>query len=136
MVSKILSTVKSLHKRDDRKNFTFDKYCTAHVDQHNRHAALSKWNVKPLEESMKIHYFEDRIADLSFASFKSTIMVDSQKFQKFETVMRLFVNYKRTQKAEAPTHQACNVSALQGPEVVDKAVGDAREVDKVVPMPT
>jgi hypothetical protein len=24
------------------------------------------------------------------------------------------VNYKRTQKAEAPTHQACNVSALQG----------------------
>jgi hypothetical protein len=28
--------------------------------------------------------------------------------------MQLFVNYKRMQKAEAPTHQARNVSALQG----------------------
>ncbi len=28
--------------------------------------------------------------------------------------MQLYVNYKRTQKAEALTHQACNVSALQG----------------------
>jgi hypothetical protein len=28
--------------------------------------------------------------------------------------MHLYVNYKRSQKAEAPTHQACNVSALQG----------------------
>ncbi len=84
------------------------------MDQHNRHAALSKWNVKPLEESMKIHYFEDRITDPSFASVKSTIMVDRQKFQEFDTVMRLYVNYKCTQKAEAPTHQARNFSALQG----------------------
>jgi hypothetical protein len=28
--------------------------------------------------------------------------------------MRLYVNYKRSQKAEALTHQACNISALQG----------------------
>ncbi len=28
--------------------------------------------------------------------------------------MRLYVNYKRSQKAEIPTHQAHNVSALQG----------------------
>jgi hypothetical protein len=28
--------------------------------------------------------------------------------------MRLYVNYKRSEKAEAPTHQARNVSALQG----------------------
>jgi hypothetical protein len=114
MVSKILSTFKSLYYSGDCKNFTFDKYCTAHVDQHNRHAALSKWNVKPLEKSMKIHYFKDKITDQSFASVKSTIMVDCQKFQEFDTVMRLYVNYKRMQKAEAPTHQARNVSALQG----------------------
>jgi hypothetical protein len=81
MVSKILLTLKSLHYSGDCKNFTFDKYCTAHVDQHNCHAALSKWNVPPLEVSMKIHYFEGRITDLSFASVKNTIMVDRQKFQ-------------------------------------------------------
>jgi hypothetical protein len=35
MVSEILLTLKSLHYSGDCKNFTFDKYCTAHVDQHN-----------------------------------------------------------------------------------------------------
>ncbi len=51
---------------------------------------------------------------MSFASVKSMVMVDHQKFQEFDTVMRLYVNYKHTQKAEAPTHQARNISALQG----------------------
>ncbi len=49
------------------KEFYVYKYCTAHVDQHNCHAALAEWNVKPLEETMKIHYFEGRITDLSFS---------------------------------------------------------------------
>jgi hypothetical protein len=40
-------------------------------------------------------------------------MVDCQKIQEFDAVMQLYVNYKRTQKAEALTHQAHNVSALQ-----------------------
>jgi hypothetical protein len=114
MVSKILLTLKSLHYSGDHKNFTFDKYCTAHVDQHNCHAALSEWNVAPLEETMKIHYFEDGISDPSFASVMSMIMVDRQKFQEFDAVMWLYVNYMRTQKAEAPTRQAHNVSSLQG----------------------
>ncbi len=41
-------------------------------------------------------------------------MVDFTKFQEFDALMRLYVNYKRSQKAEAPTHQARNISALQG----------------------
>jgi hypothetical protein len=84
------------------------------VDQHNHHNTLAKWNVKPLEESMKICYFKDGITDPSFASVKSMILVDRTKFQEFDVVMRLYVNYKRSQKAETPTHQARNVSALQG----------------------
>ncbi len=84
------------------------------MDQHNRHAALAEWNVKLLEETMKIHYSEGGITDPSFASVKSTILVDRTKFQGFDSVMRLYVNYKHSQKAETPTHQACNVSALQG----------------------
>jgi hypothetical protein len=107
ILSDILLTLKNLH-------YSFDKYCTAHVDQHNCHAALAEWNVKPLEETMKIHYFEGEITDPSFASVKRTIMVDHQKFQDFDAVMQLYVNYKRLQKAETPTHQAHNVSALQG----------------------
>jgi hypothetical protein len=113
MVSEILLILKSLQYSGDRKNFTFNKYCTTHVEQHNCHAAMSKWNVVPLEETTKIHYFEDGITDPFVASVKITIMVDHQKFQEFDAVMRLYVNYKRTQKLEAPTHQAHNVSALQ-----------------------
>ena len=70
--------------------------------------------MKPLEETMNVHYFEDGITDPSFASVKSTILVDRTKFQDFDTVIRLYVKYKRLQKAEAPTHQARNISALQG----------------------
>jgi hypothetical protein len=84
------------------------------VDQHNCHAALAEWNVKPLEETMKIHYFKDGITDPSFASVKSTILVDRTKFQDFDSVMRLYVNYRCLQKAETLTHQAPNVFALQG----------------------
>jgi hypothetical protein len=43
------------------------------------------------------------------------MLVDHTKFQDFDVVMQLYVNYKCSQKAETPTHQAHNVSALQGP---------------------
>jgi hypothetical protein len=114
MVANILSTLKALHYGGDWRNFTFDKFCTAYVDQHNRHAALAEWNVPPLKETMKIHYFEDGITDLSFAAVKSTILVDRTRFQNFESVMRVYVNFKHSQKAEAPAQQVRNVSALQG----------------------
>jgi hypothetical protein len=114
MVSDILMTLNSLHYSGDHKNFNFDKYCTAHMEQHNCHAALVEYGVTLLEKTMKIHYFQDGISDSSFASIKSMIVVDCQKFQEFDAVMRLYVNFKCTQQAEAPTYQTCNVSAIQG----------------------
>ncbi len=57
------------------------------MEKHNCHAALAKYGVAPLDETMKIHYFEDRVSDSSFASIKSTIMVNRQKFQEFDAVM-------------------------------------------------
>jgi hypothetical protein len=114
MVADVLLTLKALHYSGDWRNFMFDKYCTAHVDQHNRHAALAEWDVAPLEESMKIHYFEDGISDPSLATVNTTILVDPTRFKDFESVMRVYVNFKRAQKPEAPAQQVCNVSALQG----------------------
>jgi hypothetical protein len=35
MHSDIISTLKTLFYSGDRKNYNFDKYCTAHVEQHN-----------------------------------------------------------------------------------------------------
>ncbi len=114
MVADVLSTLKALHYSVDWRNFRFDKYCTAHIDQHNRHAALAEWNVAPLEESMKIHYFEDGISDPSLATVKTKILVDRTRFKDFESVMRVYVNFKCAQKPEAPAQQVRNVSALQG----------------------
>ncbi len=68
----------------------------------------------PLEESMKIHYFEDGISDLLLATVKTTILVDHTRFEVFDSVMRAYVNFKHAQKPEAPAQQVRNVSALQG----------------------
>jgi hypothetical protein len=48
MVADVFSTLKALHYGGDWRNFMFDKYCTAHFDQHNCHAALAKYDVAPL----------------------------------------------------------------------------------------
>jgi hypothetical protein len=114
MVANVLLTLKALHYSGDCKNFTFDKYCTAHVDQHNHHTALAEYDVPPLEESMKIHYFEDGITDPSLAAVKTTILLDRTRFKSFDSVMRVYVNFKRAQKPETPAQQVRNVSALQG----------------------
>ncbi len=55
MVANVLSTLKALHYGGDWRNFTFNKYCTAHVDQHNRHAALAEYDVALLEKRAKTH---------------------------------------------------------------------------------
>jgi hypothetical protein len=114
MVADVLSTLKALHYGGDWRNFTFNKYCTAHIEQHNGHAVLAEYDVAPLEESMKIHYFEDGISDPSFTAFKTMILVDRTRFKNFDSVIRVYVNFKRAQKPEAPAQQVCNVSALQG----------------------
>ncbi len=109
-VANILLTLKALHYGGDWRNFTFD----AHVDQHNRHAALAEYDVARLEESMKIHYFEDGVSDPLLTTVKTTILVDRTRFKNFDSVMRVYVNFKRVQKPEAPAQQVRNVSALQG----------------------
>jgi hypothetical protein len=55
MVNDILSSLKPKIYQGDRKNFNFDKYCLAHVAEHNRHTSLVEYDNAPLEESMKIH---------------------------------------------------------------------------------
>ncbi len=58
MQSDIILTLKTLYYSGDCKNYNFDKYCTAQVEQHNRLTALLKFGVQDLDEVMKIHYFK------------------------------------------------------------------------------
>ena len=111
MYAEIIGTLKLMFYKGDLKNYNFDKYCTAHVEQHNRLAALQEYGVQGLDEAMKIHYFEEGIKDDSLTAAKTMILADRTKFPDFTSVMNLYSNLKRTQKTDiAPTGRT--ISAL------------------------
>ena len=113
MYNSIITTLQNLYYQEDRKNYNFDKYCTAHVEQHNLHAGLVEFGISELQDKMKIMYFEDGIKDPSFASVKSTILANRAMFQDFDAVMQLYVNTYRSNKKTEST-QTRKISALQG----------------------
>jgi hypothetical protein len=98
MHADIISTLKTLFYSGDLKNYNFDKYCTAHMEQHNRLSALLEYGVKGLDEKMTIHYFKEGNKDDSFNSVKTMILADHKKFPDFISVMNLYSNFKRSQK--------------------------------------
>jgi len=113
MYNSIITTLQNLYYQEDRKNYNFDKYCTAHVEQHNLHAGLVEFGVTELQDKMKIMYFEDGIKDPSFASVKSTILANRAQFQDFDSVMQIYVNtYRSTKKTDLT--QTRKISALHG----------------------
>jgi hypothetical protein len=111
MHSDIILTLKTLFYSGDRKNYNFDKYWSAHVEQHNRLTALLEFRVQDIDKAMKIHYFEEGIKDDSFNSVKTTIMVDRSRFPDFNSVMNLYSNFKRSQKNDI-VPQGRTISAL------------------------
>jgi hypothetical protein len=116
MASNILTTLKNLHYSGDRTNFTFDKYCTAHAEQHNRHSALQEFGVKPLEERDKILHFQQGIKDPTFKPVCSSIIVGKVdgKFQDFDSVMTTYMTFKRAQKSLTPTLRVSAESTNSG----------------------
>ncbi len=114
MVNDILSSLKSKIYQGDRKNWTFDKYCLAHVTEHNRHASLVEYDVAPLEEGMKIHYFEEGIKDPTLDAARTAIQVNRTQFPDFESVMHLYVTSKRSQKTDSGVSQGRQLSAVTG----------------------
>jgi hypothetical protein len=95
MHADIISTLKTLFYSGNRKNYTLDKYCTAHVEQHNRLSALLEFGFQGLDKPMKIHYFQEGIKDNSFDSVKTMILADRSKYQEFNSVMKLYTNFER-----------------------------------------
>ncbi len=140
MHSNIISTLKTLYYSGDRKNYNFDKYCTAHVEQHNRLTALLEFGVQDLNEATKIHYFEEEgIKDDSFNSVKTTILVDRSKFPDFNSVMNLYSNLKCSQKNDIVPQGRTILTLNQFPPSIRDAVvaakaaaGPAVAVDMVV----
>jgi hypothetical protein len=114
MVNGILLSLKSKVYQGDRKNFNFNKYCLAHVEQHNHHALLIEYGVHALEESMKIHYFEEGIKDPRLDAARNAILVNRMQFPNFDIVMQLYISSKCSQKSEAVVPQGRNLSTTTG----------------------
>jgi hypothetical protein len=100
MVNDILSSLKLKIYQGDRKNWNFDKYCLAHVAEHNLHTSLLEYGIAPLEESMKIHYFEEGIKDPTLDAARNAISVNRSQFPDFDSIMQLYVTSKQSQKPE------------------------------------
>jgi hypothetical protein len=114
MVNNILSSLKSKIYQGDCKNFNFDKYCLAHVFEHNRHSALVEYDVTPLEESMKIHYFEEGIKDPTLDAAWNAILVNRTQSPNFDSVMQLYMTSKRSQKSSDTAPPGRQLSAITG----------------------
>ena len=112
----IITALKNLYYSGDRANYTFDKYCTAHVEQHNRHSALAEYGVSPLDENTKILYFQEGIKDESLNSVKASIISGKMKgdFQTFDSVMSLYMTFKRSQKSDKATSRVSALSSRSG----------------------
>ena len=71
MHTDIILTLKTLFYSVDHKKYSFNKYCNAHVEQHNQLTTFLEFGVKGLDKAMKIHYFQEGIKDDSFDSVKT-----------------------------------------------------------------
>jgi hypothetical protein len=94
--SAIVTKLQSFRYEGDRKNFNFDKYVTLHIEQHNQHSDLTEYGVKPLDESLKIHWFQDGIKCTTLDAVKAVITTNKEKYSKFDAVKDSYVDFKRT----------------------------------------
>jgi hypothetical protein len=94
--SAIVTKLQSFKYEGDRKNFNFDKYVTLHVEQNNQHSDLTEYGVKPLDESLKIHWFQGGIKCTTLDAVKAAITTNKEKYSKFDSVKDAYVDFKRT----------------------------------------
>jgi hypothetical protein len=112
----IVTKLQSFRYEGDRKNFNFDKYVTLHVEQHNLHADLIEYGVQPLDESLKILWFQDGIKCTTLDAVKAAIATNKEKYSKFDSVKDAYVDFKRTMTPTiAPlTRQVASIGAGRG----------------------
>ena len=82
--------------------------------EHNHHPSLLEYDGAPLEDSMKIHYFEERIKNPNLDAARNTILVNRMQFPDFDSVMQLYETSKRGQKSENAVSSGRQLSAITG----------------------
>jgi hypothetical protein len=69
---------------------------TLHVEQHNQHSNMTEYGVKPLDESLKIHWFQDGIKCTTLDAVKAAITTNKEKYSKFDSFKDAYVDFKCT----------------------------------------
>jgi len=82
------------------KAWSFDKYTTAHIAQHNiPHSMHVDYEVDQISEMLKIKYYQDGISDLFFNSVHLSIQTAPHLFQTFDQVKDHYIAFKQTTSA-------------------------------------
>ena len=89
----VIATLDSLRYEECCKNLTFDTYVLKHIEQHNLHNKLVEHSAVSMNGGMKIHYFQAGIVTTAFDSVKNAILADPDKFQTFDRVKDMFMNF-------------------------------------------
>ena len=91
-----MTKLQSFRYEGDQKNFNFDKYVTLYVEQHNQHSDLTEYGVKPLDESLKIHWFKDGIKCMCLDAVKAVITTNKERYSQFNSIKDAYVDFKHT----------------------------------------
>jgi hypothetical protein len=82
-----------------KRNFDFIKYCNLHTANHSTAMDILKYQPDQtpiLSESQKIQLFQSGITDPYFATIKGLVNSQRHKYDTFEKVKDVYLNYTRT----------------------------------------
>jgi len=89
---------------------------TLHVEQHNLHADLTEYGVSPIDESLKILWFQNGIKCPALDAAKASINANKANFTRYDTVKDTYVEFKcmMTPTFDPQTHQVATVGTGRG----------------------
>ena len=93
--SAIMTKIQTLRYEGDKTRFTFDKYVQCHVEQHNLHRDLEEHGVDPLNEDLKIMWFEQGIRTTAMDPVKASILTQKGSHTTFQAIQDAYVDYYR-----------------------------------------
>jgi len=112
MMTGVHTTLHGLTYLGDTKHFTFDKYVTNHVNQHNTADRLTDYGAAKLDEHIKIDYFMTGIKSSEFDATKNNVTANRDNFTDFDTVKNLFVEFRRLQHASRPAGTSRTIASV------------------------
>ena len=100
--SAIMTKLQSLRYDGERRGFTFDKYCSLHVQGHVDHDDLQQYRVMPLSDALKILWFQNGITDKTLDAVRASINASPGSFTTYTAVQDAYVNFRLQQKQTDP----------------------------------